>query len=322
MYRIERYDQSHAAQWNSFVRASKNGTFLFDRNFMDYHADRFEDYSLMVFEGDKIRALLPAHITNGNVYSHWGLTYGGLVLDFKIHLSGVLQMFKAILNYFTDKSLPKLFIKCIPAIYHKVPAQEIEYALFLVNAKLIRRDSLSIIEYSSAQGFSKSRKQAVNRGRKNGLRIEEDNEFELFWNKLLLPNLQKRYDAKPVHNLQEILFLKERFPEAIRHFNVYDGNDIVAGTTVFLTDTVVHPQYIAGTENNNALGNIDYLYAYLIELFSNKKYFDFGPSTEEQGRRLNGGVSFWKESFGASAMSQDFYEVETSNYVLLENILV
>lgn len=322
MYSIERYNKSHEAQWNSFVKASKNGTFLFDRNFMDYHADRFEDYSLLVFEDNKLKALLPAHITDGNIYSHWGLTYGGLVLGFKIHLSEVISIVKSIMEYLSAQGIQKLFIKSIPAIYHKIPSQELEYVMFLTNAKLIRRDSLSVIENSSAPGFSKTRKEAIRRGYGNGLEIIEDNNLELFWDKILIPNLYRKHKAAPVHTLKEIQLLKQHFPEYIRHFNVYHNGKIVAGTTIFLTDTVAHPQYISGTENNNALGSLDYLYAFLIDLFKDKKYFDFGISNEAQGRRLNGGLIFWKESYGASTLIQNFYEVDTANFYFLDNITI
>ena len=76
---IERYTAEKAAEWDEFVAKSKNGTFLFDRNYMDYHADRFADFSLMFYnDKHKLCALLPANIDDGTLYSHQGLTYGGL----------------------------------------------------------------------------------------------------------------------------------------------------------------------------------------------------------------------------------------------------
>ena len=76
--------------WNRFVEESKQGTFLLDRNFMDYHADRFFDCSLLVYNDDVIEtelnddslvALFPANWAEEDrtVYSHQGLTYGGLI---------------------------------------------------------------------------------------------------------------------------------------------------------------------------------------------------------------------------------------------------
>ena len=73
----------------------------------------------------------------------------------------------------------------------------------------------------------------------------------------------------------------------------------------------------------NELGSLDYLYHYLItEVFSDKNYFDFGPSHEENGMKINSGILFWKESFGAKTTIQSYYEVTTANYKLLENILI
>ena len=45
------YSINRKEVWDQFVAQSKNGTFLFQRNFMDYHADRFFDCSLMIYDG-------------------------------------------------------------------------------------------------------------------------------------------------------------------------------------------------------------------------------------------------------------------------------
>ena len=61
MLKVDRYDPSRADQWNRFVATSRNGTFLFDRRYMDYHKNRFEDLSLVISKDDRIVALLPAN---------------------------------------------------------------------------------------------------------------------------------------------------------------------------------------------------------------------------------------------------------------------
>ncbi|GGB86463.1 hypothetical protein GCM10007424_28160 [Flavobacterium suaedae] len=321
MYTTERYSKLHYDIWNEFVRSSKNGTFLFHRDFMEYHSDRFKDYSLMVFKKQKLVAVLPAHINGTTVSSHQGLTYGGLVYGNKTKLTDVITIYKEMLKFLNENNIETLSLKPVPSIYHKVPAQEQEYVLFLLNAKLVRRDGLSVIQYDSKLPIVKSRRQAARKGSDNNLKIVEESNFKLFWKEILIPNLKKKHNASPVHTVEEIEHLHKLFPKYIRHFNVYNDNEIVAGTTMFLTDNVAHPQYISGQEDKNALGSIDYLYSFLIETFSVKKYFDLGPSTEEQGRKLNEGILFWKESFGARVICQDFYEVTTANYTLLEEVL-
>ena len=194
--------------------------------------------------------------------------------------------------------------------------------MFLANAKLIRRDCLSVIDLTKPFVVTKTRKESIRRGDRNNLVIKEELKFDLFWNEILIPNLEKKHVAKPVHSLTEINDLQQKFPKNIRHFNVYHEDKIVAGTTVFITDKVAHPQYISGNEQKNELGSLDFLYNHLItEVFKDKNFFDFGISHEQNGKKINLGLLFWKESFGAKTTVQNYYEVQTSDYHLLENIM-
>ena len=40
-WHIVRYSAEEKEHWDRFVRHSKNGTFLLQRDYMDYHAERF-----------------------------------------------------------------------------------------------------------------------------------------------------------------------------------------------------------------------------------------------------------------------------------------
>lgn len=320
---VRLYNSEDFFTWNTFVSTAKNATFLFHRDFMEYHQDRFQDFSLLVFENDKLVSVLPANKVGDTVFSHQGLTYGGFVFDAKIKLGEVLAIVQSVLQFLNQNDIDTVQLKLVPSIYNILLSEEIEYALFLTDAKLIRRVCLSVIDFTKPFQFSKTRKQSIRRGEKNNLVVKEELEFNLFWNKILIPNLAKKHNSKPVHSAAEIYSLQEKFPENIRHFNVYDEDKIVAGTTVFITEKVAHPQYISGNENKNALGSLDYLYNYLItEVFADKNFFDFGPSHENNGKKINEGILFWKESFGAKTTVQDYYEVETANFGLLDQVFI
>jgi hypothetical protein len=317
-YRPEFYNQ-----WNDFIRLAKNATFLFHRDFMEYHSSRFDDYSQLVFDGKKLVAVLPANRVGTTVFSHQGLTYGGLVYAEKMKLAEVIAIFKTVLKTLQNNGIEKLHIKLMPSIYHDKPADDLAYALFLADGKLMQRDSLAVLDLSKPYRFSKDRRQCIRRGENNGLEIREDNDFGAFWNDILIPNLKRKHNVSPVHSLDEIEKLHKLFPENIRHFNVYHQNKLVAGTTVFVTENVAHPQYISGQDAKNNLGSLDFLYNYLIaDVFKDMRFFDFGISNESQGRKLNAGLVFWKESFNTGTIVQDFYQVETANYNLLENVLI
>ncbi len=322
-FKIKKYNQTDFNLWNNFVANAKNGTFLFHRNFMQYHSDRFEDCSLFVFdEKEKLVAILPANKVGNELFSHQGLTYGGLVYNDNLKLEAIINIFHDVLKFLYENSFEKITIKCIPLIYHKKPADEMLYVLFLLESKLIRRDSLAVVDLKKENSISKGRLEGVSKGVKNELEIVEESNFEKFWNFILIPNLNEKHNALPVHSLKEIEYLHSKFPKNIRQFNVYKNSEIVAGTTIFESEQVAHAQYISANSTKNELGSLDYLYYHLItNVFKDKKFLDFGISNEDNGKILNKGLSFWKESFGASAITQDFYEVSTSKFINLLNVL-
>ena len=188
-YQIRLYNSADFDQWNAFISVAKNATFLFNRDFMEYHSDRFQDYSLMVFDEDKLVAVLPANKNENTVYSHQGLTYGGLVLSSKAKLSSVISIFKGVLQFLNENLIEKLVLKTIPNFYLDYFSDELEYCLFITQAQLNRRDSLSVIDLTKPYSITKTRKESIRRGKKNNLTIKEELNFELFWNEILIPNL-------------------------------------------------------------------------------------------------------------------------------------
>ena len=321
--KVVKYSYSLYNEWNDFVKVSKNGTFLFHRDFMEYHQDRFDDFSLLVYFKNKLVGILPANIEGNQIYSHQGLSYGGLVLSRDIKFCVVIEIFYELLKYINENRFSNLVLKQVPSFYCSLFTEEIQYLMFFLNAELYRRDTLSVIDLNNEFKISENRLEGFKRGKKHGLLIKEEDEFELFWNEILIKNLENKHNAKPVHSLKEIMLLKKQFPANIRQFNVYHKGKIVAGTTVFESKNVAHSQYISGNNDKNKLGSLDFLHLFLIrETFKNKKYFDFGSSNENDGQNINKGLQFWKEGFGARIVTQDFYKISTHNYQALNKVFI
>ena len=100
MIEIHRYTAAYHRDWNDFVSESSNGTFLFLREYMEYHVDRFTDYSLLVYDGNKLLALLPANRSGDVLYSHAGLTYGGLVVTTRNNTAQIWRFCSTLLTFF------------------------------------------------------------------------------------------------------------------------------------------------------------------------------------------------------------------------------
>lgn len=324
IFLIKKYTDNHKKLWDDYVSKAKNATFLFQRDFMEYHSDRFQDFSLLIFEDEKLKAIIPANRVGDTLYSHQGLSYGGIVVDKTLKLSQFIPLFKSVLEYINAEGLTFFNIKPIPSIYTNLPSDEINYLLFLVEAKLIQRNMLSVIDNSKQSiKFSTVRKRGHKKAEANGLVIKEESNFEVFWKTVLIPNLQNRFAIKPVHSVEEIKKLHYKFSKNIRQFNVYKDEEIVAGATIFETDTVAHAQYISATTNRQELGSIDFLFNYLIkDTFKTKAFFDFGTSIENNAKNINAGLLYWKESFGARTIMQDMYTIETKNHNLLNNVML
>ena len=323
MFSIKTYNDSYKVDWNNFVDISKNSTFLFKREFMDYHAEKFEDYSLLIFYNSDLIALFPCNIRDGEVYSHEGLSYGGVIVKSDLKFLKYLELFTYLLKYFNEKSIKKLYIKQIPSIYNSNFNGELDYLSFVTGAKIYRRDIISVIDMQNENKISKDRLQGYKRGKKYKLEIKETDDLDEFWNSILIPTLLNRHHVNPVHSLHDIKKLKRVFNKNIKQFNVYHEDQIVAGTTVFLTKNVAHVQYIGSNSEKNSLGSLDFLFYNLItEHLSNYKYFDFGNSHEEVGMKINKGLNYWKEGYGARSLTHDFYEINISNFHKLNNLMI
>ena len=309
MFEVRRYTPDKANEWNRFVTASKNGTFLFDRQFMDYHADRFTDCSLMFYRDNALYALLPANVKDDVLTSHGGLTYGGLVMSSRCSAKRVQEVFAAMNTYLSDMGVRRVVYKAIPWIYHQLPAEEDLYALTSIShATLIIRDISSAVIGDRPVKFSESRKSGLRKALRMGLTVRESEDFATFW-QILNANLTAKYGVRPVHSVSELELLHGHFPQGIRLYMVYDGETPLGGTLLFLTPQVLHTQYISATAEGKAHGAIDLLFNHLInEVYTDYRYIDFGKSTVSDSADLNEQLIFQKEGFGARAVCYDTYE--------------
>lgn len=308
---IIRYRREDKELWNSFVSKARNATFLFDRNYMDYHADRFDDNSFMFYHKGKLKAVLPANVAGDTLYSHQGLTYGGLLLDKKATVEDVLECFDSLNSWLRENGLSKVVYKALPWIYQQYPSEEDLYALtWKCKAQLISRNIASTIVIDNKLKFAESRKSGIRKALSLNIEVGESNDIDGFWH-VLEDNLGNRYNAKPVHTASEMKLLMSRFPNNIKLYVAKMNGEIVGGTLIYVTSQVVHTQYISASVEGKKHGALDLLFDYIInKVYANCRYFDFGKSTEQGGAYLNEPLIFQKEGFGGRGVCYDWYQWE------------
>ena len=309
MSEIIPYHVHRLHEWDSFVNTSKNGTFIHKRAFMEYHEDRFVDSSFMIYEDEQLMGLFPANSVGDSLYSHQGLTYGGIILQRNAGLSSVVKWFGELIHqlkiYFHD-----VLIKSIPAFYYDPSSFEESYALYHYNAQLVRRDTYFVIDLNRELCFKKRRLRGIRKGSKYGVKMEKSTNFKPFWNDVLIPNLKKKYNVNPLHSVKEIEELHQKFPEHIELQCAYLGDELVAGICMFLTKTTMHAQYIASTKLGRDIGALDFLIDQLINQKSNRRYFSLGITNEKNNLEMNWGLVEWKEGFDSYVCPQDFYHIK------------
>ena len=307
---IVRYTPAQLSEWNTFVSKSKNATFLFDRRYMDYHADRFEDYSLMVYYKSELYALLPANRVADTLYSHQGLTYGGLLMTSDSKTAVVRDAFVAVNNFLRQEGICRVIYKPIPWIYASLPSEEGLFALNNVcKAQVSSRDVATVVMLSHRLPLSELRWRCVKKAWKAGVEIREAQDCSVFW-PLLEANLKRRYNARPVHSLEEITLLKSRFPQQIRLFVACKDGRVIGGTLLYICARTIKTQYISANEEGRRVGALDLLFTTLLDKCSENgmEFFDFGTSNRPENDDLNDSLIFQKEGFGGRAVCYDTYE--------------
>lgn len=309
MFEIRRYVPEYADEWNQFVAESKNGVFLFDRRYMDYHSDRFCDHSLMFYSDGRLLAVLPAHQSGDTLCSHNGLTYGGLVMSPRLTVVQTMHLFQEMNEYLRSQGIRHVSYKAIPWIYHRLSAEEDLYALYHeCHARIVARDFATNIYLSAGLRWERVRRRGIVRARNAGVVVERSNHYEAFW-QVLADNLMNKYGVKPVHSLQEIELLHGRFPQNIQLYQAVREGKVLGGVVLYISSQVVHAQYSSASPEGKKLGVIDLLYDQIFKDYRDYPYFDFGRSTEHpDGSGLNENLVFQKEGYGGRGLCYDIYE--------------
>lgn len=310
MFDIVPYTAERKSAWDAFVPQSKNGTFLFFRDYMDYHADRFTDHSLMFYLDGRLYALLPANRVGDVLYSHQGLSYGGLIMSELTTTAAVCTLFDELNAALRLAGIRQVVYKSVPWIYHRLPAEEDLYALFLqCGARLQGRDVSSVIVPSHPVRWKRDRRYAANKARSNGIVVSPSEDFAPFW-QILSDNLSRKYHARPVHTLDEIRLLHSRFPRNIRLWEARSSQgDLLGGTVLYVNGSVVRSQYISASDEGKRLHAVDALYHHIIHhAYVDASFIDLGTSNMPHSSDLHESLIYQKEGFGGRAVCYDIYE--------------
>lgn len=325
MMNIRRYTHHDQEAWDTLVRNARNATFLFCRQYMDYHSDRFTDHSLLFHDsrGTLVAALPANEAFSGNdgfnetaarqLISHQGLTYGGLIMHTRLHAADTEEIFALIISYMQQNGFAALRYKPLPHIYHAHPSEEDEYWLWRNGAQLSAVGLSTTVSLRHTSIASKRKQTYCNKLAAQGYTVSYTTPLARFW-PLLEANLMRSHGVRPVHTLAEMELLQSRFPDSIVCAAVLSpSGTVVAGTVLYITPHVIHTQYISASEEGKQTNAMDFLMLSLIRRFASEgqhDYLDFGISTEHGGTVLNSSLSLQKEGYGGRSTLYREYVME------------
>ena len=317
MYEIQPYTQEQESRWDRFVMEdSMNGTFLQTRNFLNYHPEgRFVDASFFVEKSGIVVAVVPGCTVDGSFISHSGSTFGGPVVS-KDFYSGnkVLEIVKDIDDYIV-RNFKSVKFKPTSPIFAAVPTDLLDYAL--EHSGYYRHTELScytpvLKDVDPLENCKRECRHNFRLSEKLNLTYGEipDSEMEKFYDFLVMS--KARYNTKPVHTLEELRNLKQRFPEEILFRGVWQDGIYLSGMMIFYfrQAKVFHFQYLAPDDSKRETNATTSLFVNAMREAAQAgcEKFSWGISTEDAGAYLNENLYRFKESFGALPCVNARYE--------------
>jgi hypothetical protein len=288
---LVRYNNFQKDNWDLFISMSINGNFMYYRNYLDYHSERFVDHSLLAIKYGEIVAVLPAHADEEKLCSHFGLTYGGWIFGKGFSSSDFIQLFSAFEKYGADNKFKELLYKQKPSIFSPHLCETDSWVMWRNNWELFRRDLSFAIDLKMHVGYASDKRYRINKSVRNDLNIVWQGDTKIFL-ELVNQNLQSRYSVNAVHSLEEMLKLQTLFPDNISTITVSHNGIFLGGTWLFEDNNFVHTQYLHSNEIGKKLGAIEFLIFSLIEKYKlNKRWLIFvcfgqlqGASGYQQGK--------------------------------------
>ena len=320
MYECTVYTEKNLDEWESFVDNANNGTIFHLRRFLGYHPpDRFEDHSLIFYKKGNLSALFPACVINDDgektLYSHRGATFGGFVLDESSSFKDAFDLTESLLKYARKNEFSRIVLTHPPLIYQTRLSNNVDFALLQNRFDYLKRDVSSVLSLkpslaANIKNFRSEARTAFRRAVKLGVIVKESDDYEGFY-KILEANLWTRHGVTPTHTVEEIKSLQKLFPDKIELLGAFAEGKMIAGVVLFACNPkVLMAFYISHDENFQNYRAVNLLFHDVIKraIKLKFKFLDFGIFTVNM--EPNWGLGRFKESFGASGLFRDSFQIE------------
>lgn len=314
---VHRFTEKDHKLWEDFVSQANNGTIFHYLRFLSYHPqERFKSHHLIIKEKGNIVALFPAVIEDKTVISHKGASYGGFVLRKGLGIYEVYSCVSNLVAHLKKGGIEKIILTQTPLIYYAEPNQYIEFVLMKNDFRYKKREITAVIPLNVAEPlvvFHPDARRSTKKAMREGVRVRISEDFQQYY-EILKNNLSMRHNVSPTHTLNELLKLKELFPEKILLFGAYLKEKLIGGMVIFVANPrVILAFYISHNPDFQAYRPVNLLFYEVMRWgrLQGFKYLDLGTFTLNM--EPNWGLGRFKENFNAKGFLRDTFELELSN---------
>lgn len=307
MIEIQKYSPDLEQNWEIFCK-DVNAHFQFTRKFLNYHLpETFEDFSVLLKIKGKIEGVFPAAKIKNSIVSHPGLGFGGLVTRENVLPGDFENLFKKTINHFREMEIQEIKIKSKPIHYNKGFDAIEEYFLRDNNFQIDEYELNSIIYLENAPKYSERKRRNIKKFH-GSINLEHPKALPEFY-KCLSQVLEARYNVKPTHTLENLIYLFDSFSENISLVSARINDMIVAGAVIFKFGRTWNTQYLASNSIGREFGALDAVIDSIITEAKAQsiKMLILGRSTDKTGT-LNESLLKYKLEFGAIPIVRNTYK--------------
>lgn len=310
---IERLTPSLVNEWEQVVAQASNGHAMARVPYFTYHANRFEDHSLLFKKASHILAVLPANRDGNVLWSHQGVSFGGLIMSQRARFDDVQEIFKLLLAHLREEGFEKLIYRALPHPYHVAPREDDLISLHRLGGRIVETKIHSMVRCEARTPRNKGWKNRISRSMKSGLQIRDDVDIDEFW-PMVERIVTEVYGTKPIHSLDEIRFLKSRLGDDMPLVTAHSSEGTLLGGHLFLRSAAaLTAMYIGESLEGRELGAGRFTLHHLLTKPAFKGlWLDLGQWVNPGNNEVLESLLAYKESAGARAILRHTWEIETS----------
>jgi hypothetical protein len=295
--KLIKYKPEFKDAWNELITLTDPGSLIHKRSFLEYHSDRYEDFSVCVMSEHELCAAIPG-TRNGDLWtSHAGLTYGGIISNVK-NPADYIEIIGRLKYLLIDAKIKRMqFI--LPSVSFSPSTLPIQIYALHQNGFTIEEVHLNQVIHTDTSLSIKKKSNARSAERK-GLVVVEGIEHLPAVFEIIQHNLKSKYSRDPVHSLRELELLKTEFLNELKIYAVVKGDSVIAGAITLKSNRIENIQYLGATVEGKRLRAQDYLISELHKKGQvSKMNVSFGKSTAGDGAKLNSPLYDFKDEFNS-----------------------